>query len=134
MMLCLTRLNATKQRGMTLLEVMVALLIFAIAGTAVMKAAGEHLHNVGMIEEVTMATWVADNRLTQIHLEGRWPPQNNQKGSVEMAHRTWYWKQLVKETADKELRQVEVEVRLEENAPQAITMVSTYIAKPARNP
>ncbi|GGO71694.1 type II secretion system minor pseudopilin GspI [Bowmanella pacifica] len=118
--------------GMTLLEVMAALLIFALAGTAIMKAAGEHLHNIGMIEEVTLATWVANNRLTQVHLEGRWPPQNNQRGQMDMAHRTWYWKQIVKETADKQLRQIEVEVRLDEQAPQAITSVSTYLAKPER--
>ncbi|MEC7699544.1 MAG: prepilin-type N-terminal cleavage/methylation domain-containing protein, partial [Pseudomonadota bacterium] len=31
------------QSGLTLLEVMVALLIFALTGTAVLKAAGEHL-------------------------------------------------------------------------------------------
>ncbi|MBT1065844.1 type II secretion system minor pseudopilin GspI [Bowmanella sp. Y26] len=117
---------------MTLLEVMAALLIFAMAGTAIMKAAGEHLHNIGMIEEVTLATWVANNRLTQVHLEGRWPPQNNQRGHVEMAHRTWYWKQIVKETADKQLRQIEVEVRLDEQASQAITSVSTYFTKPER--
>ncbi len=36
-----------QQSGLTLLEVMVALLIFALTGTAVLKAAGEHLSSVG---------------------------------------------------------------------------------------
>ncbi|MBN7823648.1 type II secretion system minor pseudopilin GspI [Bowmanella dokdonensis] len=116
---------------MTLLEIMVALLIFALTGTAVMKAAGDHLHNVSMIEEITFATWVANNRLAQVHLEGRWPPQNNQKGSEEMADRTWYWKQVVNETADKDLRQVSVEIRLQENSEQVITSVSTFLARPS---
>ena len=39
-----------QQSGLTLLEVMVALLIFALTGTAVLKAAGEHLSSVGQIE------------------------------------------------------------------------------------
>ncbi|MEP2652947.1 MAG: type II secretion system minor pseudopilin GspI, partial [Paraglaciecola sp.] len=48
--------------GMTLLEVMVALLIFALTATAIMKAASEHLTTVSQIEDITFATWVANNR------------------------------------------------------------------------
>ena len=117
------------QRGMTLLEVMVALLIFAITGTAVMKAASEHLNSVTVIEDVTIATWVANNRLTRLHLERRWPPQNNLKGQQEMADRTWYWQQLVQETADKDMRSVEIQVRLQENGNDAITTVSTFVTR-----
>ena len=40
----------SKQQGMTLLEVMVALFIFAMTGGAIMKAASEHLNGVGQIE------------------------------------------------------------------------------------
>ena len=46
----------SRQRGMTLLEVMVALFIFAMTGGAIMKAASEHLNGVGQIEEITIAT------------------------------------------------------------------------------
>ncbi|MEC7469939.1 MAG: type II secretion system protein GspI, partial [Pseudomonadota bacterium] len=45
---------------------MVALFIFAVTGTAIMKAASEHLNGVGQIEEVAVATWVANNRLNDI--------------------------------------------------------------------
>lgn len=118
-----------KTTGMTLLEVMVALLIFAITGTAVMKAASEHLNNITVIEEVTFATWVANNRLTRVQLEGRWPPQNNHKGTEELADRTWHWRQVVKETTDKDMRSVEIEVRLQADAGDAITTVGTFITR-----
>ncbi|MDF2179219.1 type II secretion system minor pseudopilin GspI [Aliiglaciecola sp. CAU 1673] len=118
------------QKGMTLLEVMVALLIFAITGTAIMKAASENLNNISSLEEVIFATWVANNRLTQIQLEGKWPPLNNQKGSQEMADRTWYWQQKVLETQDSGLRMVEVQIKSEENTDRVLTSVSTFIAKP----
>lgn len=115
--------------GMTLLEVMVALLIFAITGTAVMKAASEHLNNITVIEDVTFATWVANNRLARVQLEGRWPPQNNHKGSEELADRTWYWRQIVKETTDKDMRAVEIEVSLKPDASDAITSVATFVTR-----
>lgn len=119
-----------KSRGLTLLEVMVALAIFAITGTAVMKAASDHLSAVGQIEEITFATWVANNRLTQLHVKTPWPPQNNRKGSVEMGGRTWHWQQSVLKTNDDELRAVEVIVGLDESYQNSVTSVTTYISKP----
>jgi general secretion pathway protein I len=109
---------------------MVALVIFAMTATAVMKAAGEHLNGVGQIEEITFATWVANNRLTQAHLAAAWPPKNNLKGSEDMAGRTWYWQQKVLDTNDPDLRAVEVSVGLDQQYTSSITSVTSYLAKP----
>ena len=119
-----------KQQGLTLLEVMVALLIFALTGSAVIKAASDHIRSVGMIEEITFATWVANNRLTQARLEKSWPPRNNFTGTEEMAGRTWYWKQVVNETSDKTLRSVEVSVSTDQTEESAVASVTTFIAAP----
>lgn len=59
-------------RGMTLLEVMVALAVFAIAGLAVMKTASEHLSGLNYLEQKTLATWVVENQLVQQKLEAKW--------------------------------------------------------------
>lgn len=123
----------TFAKGMTLLEVMVALAIFALTGTAIMKAATEHLHGVSTLEELTFATWVANNRLTEIHLESTWPPKNNQKGSQEMAGKTWYWQQKVLETNDKELRMVEINVSLNDKGNSPISSVQSFFTKPSIN-
>jgi len=120
-----------KTRGMTLLEVMVALFVFALAGTAVMKAASEHLSSISEIEDITFATWVASNRLNQIKVSDTWPPKNNQKGTVEMAGRTWYWQQQVKKTSDNTLRQIDVMVGLDELFNNSVTSVTTFVTQPA---
>lgn len=117
-------------RGMTLLEVMVALVIFALTSTAVMKAASDHLSAIGTIEEITFATWVANNRLSQLSMENQWPPKNNLKGSQDMSERTWYWQQTVVKTNDEGLRSVEVTVGLDENYENSITSVTSFFAKP----
>ncbi|MCV2885805.1 type II secretion system minor pseudopilin GspI [Aestuariibacter sp. AA17] len=123
-------INLSKHNGLTLLEVMVALAIFALTGAAVMKSATDHLSSVGQIEEITVATWVANNRLVQIQAKPVWPPKNNQKGKQEMADRTWYWQQRVKETNDKNFRAVEVIVSLDEQFQSHVTSVTSYLAKP----
>ncbi len=121
------------QKGLTLLEVMVALLIFAITGTAILKAASDHLSSVGQIEEVTMANWVANNRLNQLQLYTPWPPKNNVKGSAEFADRTWYWQQSVTKTNDNDLRAVTIYVGLDANYNNSVTSVTTFMAKPSEN-
>lgn len=123
--------SLTRQSGLTLLEVMVALFIFAVTGTAIMKAASEHLNGVGQIEEVAVATWVANNRLNDILMERPWPLKNNQKGQQDMAGRTWYWTQVVKATNDSDFKAVEISVSLKESRADNITTVVAYLAKPS---
>lgn len=115
--------------GMTLLEVLVALFIFALTGTAIMKAASDHLIGVGQIEDITFATWVANNRLNQLHIDNTWPIKNNQKGEQEMARRKWYWQQRVMKTSDSDMVQVEVSVGLDQQYKATVTSVKTFIAK-----
>ncbi|MEP1448519.1 MAG: type II secretion system minor pseudopilin GspI [Paraglaciecola sp.] len=115
--------------GLTLLEVLVALFIFALTGTAIMKAASDHLTGVGQIEDITFATWVANNRLNQVHIDNTWPIKNNQKGEQEMAGRIWYWQQRTIKTSDDDMVQVEVTVGLDEQYQDSVTSISTFIAK-----
>lgn len=129
----LSRSLRRKQQGLTLLEVMVALLIFALTGTAILKAAGDHLSSVGQIESVTFANWVASNRLNQLQLETTWPPKNNLKGSMEMADRTWFWQQKVTKTNDADLRSVTISVGEDKNYASSVTSVTTFVAKPTKS-
>jgi len=120
------------QTGFTLIEVMVALFIFAVTGTAILKTTAEHLNSLGKIEEITFATWVANNRLTQVTLETSttWPPKNGQKGESEMVDRVWYWQQTVTDTPEADLKQVVVNVGLNAEYTDSITSVTTFVAKP----
>ena len=53
-----------REGGFTLLEVLVALAIFAIVAAVVLTAAGRSLNNAARLEALTLAGWIADNRLT----------------------------------------------------------------------
>lgn len=124
--------TSNREQGLTLLEVMVALLIFALTATSVMKAATEHLRGVGVLEDVTFATWVANNQMTGVLLDETWPPKNNDKGNTEMAGRTWYWQQRVTSTADNDMRNVEIIVSTDEAGENVVTSINTFIAQPSQ--
>jgi general secretion pathway protein I len=125
-----THLSKQKQRGLTLIEVMVALLIFGLTGVAVLKATSDNLTGVSQIKDVTVATYVANNRLNQIHIERRWPLEKNAKGEMTMLDRTWYWRQDVSKTEVDDMVQVRVWVSLDSDMKTTITDVVTFFTPP----
>lgn len=60
-------------RGFTLVEVLVALSITAIALAAGLKAAGALTDNAQRLGDVTAAHWCADNALTALRLAKQFP-------------------------------------------------------------
>ena len=122
-------INLSKQRGFTLIEVMLAMAVFAIAGVALLGVADNNYRHISHLEEKMFANWVASNQLVEVSLDKTWPPKNNRKGKVEMAGRTWYWQQKVIKTANKELRAVKMQVRLNEDDELVNASLMTYLAQ-----
>ena len=118
-----------KSQGFTLIEVMLAMAVFAIAGVALLSAATNNTQNIGYLEKKMLANWVAANQLVTTHLEGKWPPKNNLKGEVELAGRAWFWRQKVQKTTEKNMRAIVMEIRLKEDDELAIGSISTYVSK-----
>lgn len=116
-------------RGMTLLEVMVALAIFAMAGLAVMQTVTQQLVGLSMLEEKTFAAWVADNRQVDLRLSNNWPGLSWTNGEEEMAGQTWYWRWKGVETQDGNFRALDVEVRNDAKAKNPRLSLRTYVSR-----
>jgi len=121
--------NGAKKSGFTLIEVMLAMAVFAVAGVALLGVADNNYRHISHLEEQMFANWVASNQLVEASLDKTWPPKNNRKGKVEMAGRSWYWQQKVVKTANKEMRAVTMEVRLDEDEELVTSSVTTYLAQ-----
>lgn len=115
--------------GFTLIELLLALAIFAYSASAIMNLVGRSANNLSQFEEITFASWVANNRLAELQAIATWPPKHNEKGEVEMAGRTWYWQQQVVETEDKKLRQVTVNVALDDGMKYPVHQLSTFVSQ-----
>lgn len=65
--------RAFRTSGFTLIEVLVALTIVAVALMAAMRAAGSITLGSLDLRSRTMAQWSAENRLAQIRIQSEWP-------------------------------------------------------------
>lgn len=116
-------------RGMTLLEMMVAMAIFAIAGITVMKTVTEQVVALATLEEKTFASMVADNQLVTVKLSAAWPNLSWSDGKEDMAGKTYYWRWHGVETADPQFRAIDVEVRDAEKADNPRATLRSYVSK-----
>jgi general secretion pathway protein I len=122
-------------KGFTLLEVLVALAVFAVAAIALMRVSESQLQLSARLEDKTFAHWVALNMVSEMQANQDWPDLGEQTGKVSMAGRDW--KIIVKTLATpmNRVRRIEVTVGV---APQdftqnmeAITVLSGFIEQPS---
>lgn len=101
-----------RQTAFTLLEVLVALAVLTMGLATVIKVAGNQGVQLTYIKDKTIALWVANNKANEIQLE-KWPGVGNSSGHTSMANQQWRWKLKVSNTADKDLRRLDIEVSRE---------------------
>ena len=119
-------MSRQQNRGMTLLEVLVALAVFATAALSVMKSVSQHMNTLGYLEEKTFAAMVADNELAKLRLSGQ-IPTSVKRGKSELAGREWYWSIKSVKTADGYLRALDVTVATDEARKQSVVTLRTYV-------
>ena len=81
-------------RGFTLVEVMVALMVIAIALPAMLKALYQQVDATGYLRDKSMAQWVATNKMTEVRLllnRGGNFFRGERRGSEELAEQDWYY-------------------------------------------
>lgn len=98
------------QRGFTLVEMLVAVAVLAIAMAAILAGMTRYADNTARLRERTVALWVAHNRLTEIVLQPAWPDVGKSDGEMQMAGRKWKWEVEVKKTDDEHLRRVDIHI------------------------
>lgn len=116
-------------RGFTLIEILVAVAILAIALAAILSGMARYADNAAYIRQKTIALWVAHNRLSEIKTEAGWPDTGTSDGTVELAGQNWKWTSNVQTTPDDYLRRIDISVQHEGNDATLATL-SGFIGHP----
>jgi general secretion pathway protein I len=120
-------LPPTVQRGLTLIEVLVALAIVAVSLAAGMKASGGLVNNTQRLADTLAAQWCADNQLTRLRLEKQFPSTGDSDFSCEQAGQTYTGSLMVRPTPNPNFRRVDV--RMSNSGNQPLLQISTIVPR-----
>jgi len=123
------RAGGASNRGFTLIEVVVALAVAAIGLAAVTAAISQMIDAGRSMRERTYASWIAQNKITEMRLANVVPKVSSTRGDIIYASREWNWRATVSETGVENLYRVDVEVGLA-TAESFTRSVSGFIGEP----
>ncbi|GAB2902359.1 type II secretion system minor pseudopilin GspI [Microbulbifer echini] len=103
-------LRPSVQRGFTLVEVLIALVIFGVIAASVLRTMQSSVQRQRVMEERLAANWVAQQVLSQVRLQTPWPPIGEKKDEVAFAARDWEVTARVEATSEERLRHITIEV------------------------
>lgn len=125
--------RTSTQSGFTLLEVLIALAIFAIAGAALVKNASQTVTQTVFLEERTVAVWLAENQLNEIRsaprLEENYPSPGSDRINVTMGEQEWEILVDYEATENANMRRVTVSVFHPDNLEDSVTDLTGFIGR-----
>jgi general secretion pathway protein I len=115
-----------KNSGMTLIEVLAALAIIAIALMAVLQTTGMSTKQLTRVQEVATAHWVAKNAGTrmQLGLESNSLGQGAFQGVDTMLGRQYYWSAKTHPLSQSQILTIEVTVSARQGGPKLSEFVA----------
>ena len=100
------------QKGFTLIEVMVALAIAAIALGGLTVAVSQMIIGSASMTQRTYASWIAQNRIAELRLANVVPEVDTTTSELQYANFEWQLVTTVSETGVENLYRIDVEVSL----------------------
>ena len=116
-----------REAGFTLIEVLVALVIVAIALGAGIKAAGALTNNAERLTLVSAGQWCAENLLTELRLSKQFPNIGDSPFTCEQLGRNYVGKLRVSPTPNPNFRRVDADVADDEGRP--VLSLTTIIGR-----
>lgn len=126
-----------RAEGFTLIEVMIALAIFAISMTTLMAAMNTNARNLDNLQNRTLAQWLASNHMTGLLTTRNFPSENEKIEKVKFGGtdkpREWVVRIRMEPMVDKNFKHLIVSAGEEINKePQYYATVDTFVSVAGR--
>ena len=110
-----TNIRAKLRRGgFTLLEVMVALVIFSICAATLIQQSGRNTRQSMMLETRTQANWIAENQLERLRLAG-FPASGKTTQTITFSKQEWLIESVISDTNNADLRKAVIQVSIDDD-------------------
>ncbi len=97
-------------RGFTLLETLIGLVVLALALVALSRTAASQVNAFSDMRERTIAGWLAQDVLAQTRLTTQFPSTGKSDGRRRFANRDWRYEVEVQSTDIANIRRIDVRV------------------------
>jgi general secretion pathway protein I len=121
-------------RGFTLVEILVALAIVAIALTAGMRALTQATDSAAALKARTLALWIAQDRLAAAQIATPWPALGGYRGDAKQAGSSFVWEATVTTTPNPAFRKIEIVVAEPQTADYALARLTGFLGNPEPRP
>lgn len=98
--------------GFTLIEVLMALLVFGLIAATVQHAATLYFSHYERVENKTIASWIAENRLAELRLAEEMPAVGKDNQEIRYADQDWFTLTEISATSEPLMRRAIVTVDL----------------------
>jgi general secretion pathway protein I len=119
-----------RRRGFTLVEILVALAIVAIALAAGMRALAQATDSASALKARTLALWVAQNRLAAAQIATPWPSLGSYSGEAEQAGARFLWQATVSTTPNPAFRRIDIIVAEPQSPDYALANLTGFLGNP----
>lgn len=120
-------MKSAAPQGFTLVEVLVALAVVAIALGAGLRASGVLSDNAQRLQDVIAAQWCADNQLTNLRLTRSFPGVGDAEFSCDQLGRSYGGVLVTRPTPNPNFRRVDARVTDEDGRP--LVTLSTVLSR-----
>lgn len=111
------------RQGFTLVEVLVAVAIAAIAFVTVYQGLGQSIDAARELRDHGYAMWLAQNRLVEHQLKGDWPAIDTREGDTDYVGQKWHWQEKISGTPETDMRRVEITIARKPDSRTLATLV-----------
>ncbi|MCB1643917.1 MAG: type II secretion system minor pseudopilin GspI [Pseudomonadales bacterium] len=123
----------SRNRGFTLLEIMITVAVLAVVGTALVRSATQTVTQTTTLQERTLGLWIAENEINRLRMAPRtdenFPSIGTRRYNLTMADRDWEVVVQVESTENKDMRRLQVGVYDETRPDTSVAELTAFLGR-----